>query len=29
VNAIYPADELPPDQTHQIEINAEYFKKAK
>ena len=29
VNAIYPADEVPPDQQAQIENNAEYFKKAK
>ena len=29
VNAIYPADEVPSDQEHQIPINAEYFKKAK
>ena len=29
VNAIYPADEVPSDQQHQIETNAEYFKKAK
>ena len=29
VNAIFPADEVPPDQQHQTVINAEYFKKAK
>ena len=26
VNAIYPADELPPDQQHQIDKNAQFFK---
>jgi NAD-dependent dihydropyrimidine dehydrogenase PreA subunit len=26
VNAIYPADELPPDQEHQIEKNADFFR---
>ncbi len=26
VNAIYPLDELPPDQQHQIEKNAVFFK---
>jgi hypothetical protein len=29
VNAIYPADEVPPDQQHQIPHNAAYFKKDK
>jgi NAD-dependent dihydropyrimidine dehydrogenase PreA subunit len=29
VNAIYPADEVPADQQHQIQVNAEYFKKGK
>jgi NAD-dependent dihydropyrimidine dehydrogenase PreA subunit len=26
VNAIYPADEVPPDQQHQIDKNAAFFK---
>lgn len=26
VNAIFPADEVPPDQQHQIERNAAFFK---
>jgi ferredoxin len=29
VNAIYPADEVPPDQKHQIQMNAEFFKRSK
>ena len=29
VNAIYPADEVPPDQQHQIQTNQDYFKNQK
>ena len=29
VNAIYPGDEVPPSQQHQIQVNAEFFKKPK
>ncbi len=29
VNAIYPGDEVPPSQQHQIQINAEFFKQPK
>ena len=29
VNAIYPSDEVPPEQQHQIPKNAEFFQKKK